>query len=73
MGMNAHISSCAREAFVLAVRYVLLRRWVDVFFSETEVDNMYDVLLPVGVPTDQEILRLYVTIDQMFRVDVFYP
>ena len=71
--MNAHISSRAREAFVLTVRNVLLCRRVDVFFSETKVDNMYDVLLPVGVPTNQEILRLYVAIDQMFRVDVFYP
>ena len=64
--MNAHISSRARQTLVLAVRYVLLCRRVDVFFSETKVDNVYDVLLPIGVPTNQEILRLYVAIDEMF-------
>jgi len=73
MGVNAHIASCAREAFMFAERYVLLRRRIDVFFSKTKVDHMYNVLLPVGVPANQKVLWLYVTIDELFWMDVLYP
>jgi len=68
--VNAHIASRSRQTFVLTERYVLLRRRVDVFFSETKVDNVDHVLLPVGVPTDQKVLGLYVAVDEMFGVDI---
>jgi len=65
MGMNAHVASCARQALMLAERYVLLRRRIDVFLSETKVDHMHNMLLPVGVPANQKVLRLYVAIDEL--------
>jgi len=71
--VNAHVARRARQTFVLAERYVLLRRRVNVFFRQTKVNNMYHVLLPVGVPANQKVLRFYVAINQMFRVDIFYP
>lgn len=64
--MNAHVTSSACEAFVLAERYVLLSRRIDVLFSKAKVNHMYNMLLPVGVPANQKVLRLYVTIDEMF-------
>ena len=73
MGVNAHVARRAGKALVFAERYVLLRRWIDVLFGKTKVDHVYNVLLPIGVPTDEKVLRLDVTIDELFRVDVFYP
>ena len=66
MGVNAHVASCTREAFMLTEWYVLLSCWINVFFSKTKVDHMYNVLLSVGVPANQKVLRLYVAIDEMF-------
>jgi len=57
---------------MLAERYMLLRRQVDEFFSETKVNNMYGVLLPVAVTADKKVLRLYVSVDEIFRMNVFY-
>jgi len=71
--VNAHIACSPRQTLVFAVRYVLLRRRVDVFLSETKVDRVDDVLLPVGVTSNQKVLGLDVSIDEMFRVDIFYP
>jgi len=58
---------------MLTERYVLLRCRIDVLFSKAKVDHMYNMLFPVGVPANQKVLRLYVTIDELFRMDVFYP
>ena len=63
MGVNAHVASCTRQALVLAEWYVLLRRQVDVFFSKTEVNDMDNMLLPVWVSSNQEVLRLDVAVD----------
>lgn len=73
MSVYAHVASGASQTLVFTERYVLLRRRVDVLFSKTKIDSVYNVLLPVGVSANQEILRLYVTINEMFRMDVFYP
>lgn len=73
MRVNTHVASCTSQAFVLTVWYVLLCRRVDVFFSKTKVNNIYNVLLPVGVSADQEVLRLYVAVDELFSMDIFYP
>jgi len=70
--VNTHVPSCPRQTFMLAERYMLLRRQVDEFFSETKVNNMYDVLLPVAVTADKKVLRLYVSVDEIFRMNVFY-
>ena len=71
--MDAHVASCSRQTFVLAERDVLLRRRVNVLFGETEVNDIYDMLLPVGVPSNQKVLWLDVSVDEVFGVDVFYP
>ena len=44
---------------------------VDVFFCEPEVDDVENVLLSGRVPPDQEVLRLHVSVDEVFRVHVF--
>ena len=70
--MNTHVPSCPSQTFMLAERYMLLRRQVNEFFSETKVNNMYGVLLPVAVTADKKVLRLYVSVDEIFRMNVFY-
>jgi len=65
MCVDAHVTSGAGQAFVFTVRNMLLRRRVDVFFSETKVDDVHQMLFPVGVSTDQEVLWLYVAVDEL--------
>jgi len=71
--VNTHVACSPRQTFMLAERYMLLCRRVDVFFSKTKVNNIYDMLLPVGVSPDEKVLWLDVAIDEMFRMDIFYP
>jgi len=71
--MNAHVTRRSRQTFVLTERDVLLRRRVDVLFGETKVDDVDDMLLPVGVPSNQEVLGLDVPVDEVLGVDIFYP
>jgi len=66
VSMNTHVARRAGQTLVFAERDVLLRRRVDVFFRQTEVDDMDDMLLSVGVPSDQKVLRFYVPVYQMF-------
>jgi len=73
VGVNAHIARRSRQTFVLTERDVLLRRRVDVFFGKTEVNDVNDMLLPVGVPSNQEVLGLDVPVDELLGVDIFYP
>lgn len=69
MCIDAHVSSRSSQTLVLSVWDVLLRLWVYVFLGQAEVYDV-DGVLPFGARSaHQEVLRLYVPIDQASGVD----
>ena len=70
--VNAHVSGCARQTFVLSVCNVLIRLRIDVFFGKTKVDDVDNVVFIVRVSADEEVLGFDVTKYQTFRVNVFH-
>lgn len=69
MRVDAHVSGRSRQALVFSVRDVFLGLRVDVFFCQAKVYDV-DRVLPFGTRSAyQEVLRLYVSIDQASGVD----
>jgi len=58
---------------MLSIGNVFPRITVDIFLGQAKVDDMQEMLLPGGASADQEIFRLNVPVNQMFRVDVLHP
>lgn len=56
---------------MLTVRYVLVGQRVDVFFSQTKVNDVHCVLIGHPSPPHQEVLWLHVPVDQVLAMDVF--
>ena len=73
VGVNAHVSSSSSETLVLPVRNVLVSVGIDVFLRQSEVNNVDDLPLLRGLPSDEKVLGLHVSVDQMLRVDVLHP
>ncbi len=70
MCIDAHISGCASQTLVFTVLNVLARLSINVFLGETKVDDVDDVFAGYVMTPHQEILRLYVTVDQVLIVHV---
>lgn len=73
MSVDAHVSRGAGETLVFPVRYVFVRLQVYVFFGQSEVNDMNNLVSLRRGPTDQKVLRLNVPVYQMSTVHVFYP
>ena len=87
MCVDAHVASCARQAFVLAVRNVASRVWVNIFFCKAKVcppmlarqlgdvcQQTNDGDCGVGLGAGgQEVLWLNISIDDVLRVDILQP
>ena len=56
---------------MFSVLNVLARLGVNVLLGQAKVDNVHDVFAGHVVPPHQEVLRLHVTVDQVFVVHVF--
>ena len=54
------------------VRNVFLCLWVNVLLRQTKVNDVDGVLLRSTSSAYQEVLRLHVTIYQVFAVNIFY-
>lgn len=64
MCIDAHISSSSSQTLVFSVWDVFLGLWVYVFFCQTKVYDV-DRVLPFGAwSAHEEVLRLYISIDQ---------
>ena len=57
---------------MLSVRNVLIRVRIDVLLGKAEVDDVNHFVFSHGGATDQEVLGLDVTIDQMLGVDILH-
>ena len=71
MCIDAHISGGARQTLVFPVLYVLARLCVNVLLGQPKVNDVDDVFARHMMPPHQEVLRLHVTVDQVFIVHVF--
>ena len=70
MSVDAHISGSARQALVLSVLNVLPTLRINELLRQTKIDNVDDVFIWRAVSAHEEILGLYVTIDQVLAVDI---
>lgn len=72
MGVDAHVSCGTRERLPLSVWNVLLGLGVTVLLSHAEVDDVDNVrVLAVGT-TNEEVVRLDITVDEVLLVDGLY-
>ncbi len=72
MCVNAHVAGRARQTLVLAVGYVLVGLRVYVGLGEAEVDDVHDVLPARRVASDEEVLGLDVSVDQVLGMHVLH-
>ena len=69
MSIDAHVTCCTGQRLAFAIRYVLLCFRISVLLGHTEVDDMNDIGgLAVGA-TDEEVVRLDVTVYHVLLVD----
>ena len=70
VGVYRGVSCCPSQAFPLFVRDVL-PIWHHVLLGQSEVENEQLLLLPVD--PHAEVVRLYIPMDKIPRVQVLYP
>jgi hypothetical protein len=66
VGVDAHVSSSARQTFPFAIWYMLLSLWVSVLLSHTKVYHIYSVCRLVSRTADEEVIRFDVAINEVF-------
>jgi hypothetical protein len=57
---------------VLPIRNVLVGLGVDILLGQAKVDDVDDVLVLAGLPTDEKVLRLDIAVDQVLTMYIFY-
>jgi hypothetical protein len=72
MGVDTHVTGSSRQTLAFPIGDVLLRLGVSVLLSHAEIDDMDNVGSLRSWPTDQEVVRLDVAIDQVLLVDGLY-
>jgi len=65
MCVDAHVPGSTSQALVLSVRYMFLSSSVNKLLRETKVYYVYSIVLSARRPTDQEVLRLHVSVDEI--------
>jgi hypothetical protein len=68
MGVNTGITSSTSQVLVLTVRDVEMSLWVTIFLGKTKVNHVD--LVAALADAHQEVIWLYVTVDERFGVDV---
>lgn len=71
MRVDAHVASCPCQVFVFTIGNVLVSGRLNVFFSQTEVNYMDNVLLSCGMSTDEKVFWLDIAEDKMFGMHIF--
>jgi len=73
MCINAHVTSCACQALVLAVWNMFVCLRVNVFLCESKVYYV-DNVSPLGrLSADKKVLRFHITINQVLWMYVLHP
>ena len=72
MSVDAHIAGRPSKTLVLPVGDVLISLRVDVLLSQTKVDDMDNVIPLRRLTSNEKVLRLHVSVDQVFAVRVFH-
>ena len=62
--VDAHVASCASQAFVLVVQDVLLGLWVNAVLDQAKVNDVDGMLLLAAQPSHQEVLKLHIVVDE---------
>ena len=73
MGVYAHISCSSCQTLVFSKWNMFVRLGIYILLRKTEVDYVDDVLLPIGMPSNEKVLRLHVTIYKTLGMNVFHP
>jgi len=68
MSVNRGITSSTRQVLVLTVRNVEVSLWVTVLLGQTEINDID--LVATLANAHQEVVRLDITVDEGFGVDV---
>jgi len=66
MRVDTHVPGGTSQALVFSVRYMLLSSSVNELLRETKVYYVYGIVLSARRPTDQEVLRLNVSVYEIF-------
>ena len=62
MRVDAHVSDCAGETLVVFEGNVPSGQRIDVFFGQTEIDDVDDFVAMSRLTTDQEVFRFDVSV-----------
>ncbi len=69
MGIDTSISGSSCEILVFSVCDVLVRACISILLSQAKVNNVNKIsFLP---KTHQEVVRLYISVNEVFRMDIF--
>ena len=72
MGVYTHVTSSSGQTLALPVRDVLLRLGVSVLFGHTEVDDVNHIGSLRPWPSDQEVVRFNIAVDEVLLVYGLY-
>lgn len=73
MCIDTHISCCTRETLSLSIRNMLLRLWITVLFCHTKIDQVDHIRICRSWSSNQEIIRFYISINQVVLMDALNP
>lgn len=69
MRVDTHISGSSAQTLALAIRYMLLGFRIAILLGHAKVDHVHQIgILGVG-PSNQKVVGLDITIDQILLVD----
>ena len=69
MGVDAHVTRCARQRLAFPVRNVLLRLWITVLFGHAKIDDVDDISGLRLWTANKEVVGLDIAVDQVLLVD----
>lgn len=72
MGVDTHVSCSSGERLAFSIWNVLLRLGVAVLLGHTEIDNVDNVGSLGAGASDEEIIRLDISIDEVLLVDCLH-
>jgi hypothetical protein len=73
MGVDAHVTRGSRKRLAFPIRNVLLRLGIAVLLSHTEVDNVDNVGALGAWTSNEEVVGLDVSVDEVLLVDGLHP
>jgi hypothetical protein len=72
MGIDRHVSGCATQTLALSVRDMLFCFRISILFGHSKVDNVDDIGGFGTRSTDEEVVGLDVSVDEVTVMDRLY-